>query len=77
MKWKIVAQGSFVLLCFHLAIGIENNTNANPVSGLYWNDLSVQTTDGAFLLHNCNGFIPDGQMCGILGPSGAGKVSFP
>lgn len=42
--------------------------------GLYWNDLSVQMTDGTFLLHNCHGFIADGHMCGILGPSGAGKV---
>lgn len=51
----------------------DRKTNVT-LSGLYWSDLSVQTCDGVFLMHNSCGFIPDGQMCGILGPSGAGKV---
>lgn len=42
-------------------------------SGIYWDDLSVQTADGTFLLHACRGFVENGHVCGILGPSGAGK----
>eukprot|EP00536_Pseudo-nitzschia_multiseries_P010652 jgi/Psemu1/326112/estExt_fgenesh1_pg.C_3330013 len=42
-------------------------------SGLYWNNLSVQTAEGAFLLRNFCGRVENGHICGILGPSGAGK----
>ena len=42
-------------------------------SGLYWNNLSVRTADGAFLLHDFSGRVENGHVCGILGPSGAGK----
>jgi len=50
------------------------NSNATVLaSGLYWNNLSVQTTDGAFLLRDFCGHVENGHMCGILGPSGAGK----
>jgi hypothetical protein len=45
-------------------------------SGLYWNDLSVQTSSGHYLLNPTHGFVGDGQVCGILGPSGAGKTTF-
>ncbi|KAG7364450.1 ABC transporter ATP-binding protein [Nitzschia inconspicua] len=47
--------------------------NVTAPSGVYWDNLSVQTADGTFLLHNCRGFVEDGHVCGILGPSGAGK----
>jgi hypothetical protein len=42
--------------------------------GLIWNDLSVCTKNGTFLVKNCSGRIPNGHLCGLLGPSGAGKV---
>jgi ABC-type Mn2+/Zn2+ transport system ATPase subunit len=41
---------------------------------LIWNDLSVCTKNGTFLVKNCSGRIPNGHLCGLLGPSGAGKV---
>jgi ABC-type lipoprotein export system ATPase subunit len=56
-----------------LAEAAHNDNQTVPTSGLFWNDLSVQTADGTFLLRNWNGFIPNGRVCGILGPSGAGK----
>jgi ABC-type glutathione transport system ATPase component len=47
-------------------------------SGLIWKNLSVGTTttldDVTYLLRNCSGKIPNGHLCGLLGPSGAGKV---
>lgn len=48
--------------------------------GLVWKDLSVRTRkrmngSTTFLLQNCSGMIPNGHLCGLLGPSGAGKVS--
>lgn len=48
-------------------------TSIVPPSGVYWDNLSVQTTGGNFLLHNCRGFVQNGHVCGVLGPSGAGK----
>ena len=42
-------------------------------SGLYWNNLSVRTADGTFLLRDFCGYVENGHVCGILGPSGAGK----
>lgn len=42
-------------------------------SGLYWNNLSVRTANGVFLLHDFSGRVKNGHVCGILGPSGAGK----
>jgi ABC-type multidrug transport system ATPase subunit len=48
-------------------------TSSSLPSGIYWDNLSVQTADGTFLLHNFCGFVQDGHVCGILGPSGAGK----
>ena len=42
-------------------------------NGLYWNNLSVRTADGIFLLNNFCGKVENGHVCGILGPSGAGK----
>lgn len=52
---------------------IRNGTGIT--SGLYWNDLSVQTSSGQYLLNPTHGFVGDGQVCGILGPSGAGKTT--
>lgn len=42
-------------------------------SGLYWDNLSVRTANGVFLLHDFSGHVENGHVCGILGPSGAGK----
>jgi ABC-type multidrug transport system ATPase subunit len=47
--------------------------NVTAPSGVYWDNLSVQTDDGTFLLHICRGFVENGHVCGLLGPSGAGK----
>ena len=47
--------------------------NSLQSSGLYWNNLSVRSTDGTFLLRDFSGFVKDGHVCGILGPSGSGK----
>lgn len=43
------------------------------VDALYWKDLSVQTSQGTYLLQNCSGCVRKGHVAGILGPSGAGK----
>jgi len=55
---------------------VRNNATIVPVStsGLYWNNLSVQDAKGKFLLHNFSGRVENGHVCGILGPSGAGKT---
>ena len=66
---------SYVLTSWFSWVLASRNGTAAINGGLHWNNLSVQTSDGKFLLHNCHGFIPDGHLCGILGPSGAGKVS--
>lgn len=44
--------------------------------GLVWQDLSVGTSNNDILLHPSSGFISNGQIAGILGPSGAGKTTF-
>lgn len=59
--------------CFVVSGSRNQTVSFATIGGLYWSDLSVQTSTGTFLLHNCNGFIADGHLCGILGPSGAGK----
>lgn len=41
---------------------------------LLWNELSVRTLKGHTLLRQFSGSVEDGEVCGILGPSGAGKV---
>jgi ABC-type lipoprotein export system ATPase subunit len=65
----------------HVAAKKDNNlpsrrNSTGATSGLYWNDLSVQTSSGHYLLYPTHGFVGDGQICGILGPSGAGKTTF-
>jgi ABC-type multidrug transport system ATPase subunit len=67
--------------CQWIVVGVGLGTIVAPVStmnvtapsGIYWDNLSVQTADGTFLLHNCRGFVENGHVCGLLGPSGAGK----
>jgi ABC-type multidrug transport system ATPase subunit len=58
-------------------LALSNTSNvvisSSIPSGIYWDDLSVQTADGTFLLHTFRGFVRNGHVCGILGPSGAGK----
>eukprot|EP00535_Pseudo-nitzschia_heimii_P007967 CAMPEP_0197177922 /NCGR_PEP_ID=MMETSP1423-20130617/3355_1 /TAXON_ID=476441 /ORGANISM="Pseudo-nitzschia heimii, Strain UNC1101" /LENGTH=668 /DNA_ID=CAMNT_0042627547 /DNA_START=49 /DNA_END=2052 /DNA_ORIENTATION=+ len=51
----------------------RTNYNNLQSSGLYWNNLSVRSMDGTFLLRDFSGFVKDGLVCGILGPSGSGK----
>jgi ABC-type multidrug transport system ATPase subunit len=64
-----------ILSCDGVAAKTTNDTMSSS-SGLVWHDLSVQTADGAFLLHPSQGFVPSGHVCGVIGPSGAGKTSF-
>lgn len=45
-------------------------------NGIYWHDLSVQTSSNVTLLHPFSGFVAAGELCGIIGPSGAGKSTF-
>jgi ABC-type uncharacterized transport system fused permease/ATPase subunit len=45
-------------------------------SGLFWTNFSVQTADGSFLVQEWSGFVRNGHICGVLGPSGAGKEQF-
>ena len=52
----------------------RTSSSSSVEGGLVWQDLSVRTQDGVFLLQNCSGMIPNGHLCGLLGPSGAGKV---
>lgn len=62
----------------------DNNNNNNDddddrasAAGIVWQDLSLTTTDGkTIILHPFSGRVAAGQVCGILGPSGAGKTSF-
>jgi ABC-type multidrug transport system ATPase subunit len=56
-----------------LLVPCASSKNVTAPSGIYWDNLSVQTADGTFLLHNCRGFVENGHVCGLLGPSGAGK----
>ena len=65
---------SVILLAGSAEFVSAQRKNETLSSGLIWNDLSVQTSSGTYLVHNCHGFVPNGNICGILGPSGAGKV---
>ena len=47
----------------------------SPTSGLYWKDLSVQTVGGTVILHPTQGFVSNGHVCGLLGPSGSGTLN--
>jgi ABC-type multidrug transport system fused ATPase/permease subunit len=70
---RLTTVPSYILLVgLPWALASGNKTLAT--SGLFWNNLSVQIPGGHFLLHDFTGFIPNGHICGILGPSGAGKV---
>jgi ABC-type multidrug transport system ATPase subunit len=74
---RISLWAAFLPLSLLLSIATrslaEAYDNETMPSGLFWNDLSVQTADGTYLVHQCHGFVPNGHVCGILGPSGAGK----
>ena len=77
------ARTAFIFICFFLvgrSTGSESKLESTvgknatlAASGLYWNNLSVRTDDGIFLLHDFSGCVENGHVCGILGPSGAGK----
>lgn len=62
------------ILVFWLPLALSSGNKTLTKSGLFWNNLSVQIPGGQFLLHKFHGFIPNGHICGIIGPSGAGKV---
>jgi ABC-type multidrug transport system ATPase subunit len=75
----------FTFICVVVVIGrsakgesrldekIADRNETVLTSGLHWNNLSVGTADGTFLLHDFSGCVENGHVCGILGPSGAGK----
>jgi ABC-type nitrate/sulfonate/bicarbonate transport system ATPase subunit len=47
-------------------------------AGIHWSELSV-STDGAAsttILHPFSGMVENGHVCSVIGPSGAGKLSF-
>lgn len=61
----------------YLTVALPAPTSAeDPSGGLLWQDLSVVTPDNHYLLHPSSGFVENGAVCGILGPSGAGKTTF-
>jgi ABC-type multidrug transport system ATPase subunit len=76
----IFAQYAILLIIQKLPVTIaaeDFHGNGNRTkSGLYWNNLSVQTSKRQFLLKPTHGFVADGHICGLLGPSGAGKSTF-
>lgn len=66
-----------LLLLLTPSLGKDGN-NDDDDGGLVWEDLSL-TADpkgDATILHPFSGRVPAGQVCGLLGPSGAGKTSF-
>ena len=50
--------------------------NTTASGGVFWEDLQVVAADGTVLLEPFSGSVANGQLCGILGPSGAGKTTF-
>jgi len=48
------------------ATNIWNTVDAN-IGGLKWADLSVSIKKG-YLLHPSYGFVPNGSLCGVVGP---------
>ena len=78
--WITTCSGQSLLAVGYSSASSSPNNTASTTnatsSGLYWDNLSVQTTttsDGTFLLHPCRGHVANGHVCGVLGPSGAGK----
>jgi ABC-type multidrug transport system ATPase subunit/ABC-type multidrug transport system permease subunit len=81
-RWVFAIVAMFIN-CFATEILASNNSTVGSTtlahqsrsipSGIYWDDLSVETADGTYLLNTCRGFVQNGHVCGILGPSGSGK----
>jgi ABC-type multidrug transport system ATPase subunit len=44
-------------------------------AGLYWSNMSVIHASGVPILHPFSGFLENGQICAVIGPSGSGKSS--
>jgi len=53
----------------------EDDDDQVSWSGLRWVNLSV-SSDANYLVHPSHGFVPDGCLCGVIGPSGAGRSTF-
>ena len=62
-----------ILILLATAASKENDEVPFSPSGLYWNNLSVNSVDGTPLLLNFDGFVEKGRVCGVMGPSGSGK----
>lgn len=57
-----------------LTMPVPENEENGECNGLLWQDLSVVTShSGEYLLHSSSGFVANGDVCGVLGPSGSGK----
>jgi len=67
---KVPAVCLFLITHFLPSQSVET-----AAAGIYWQDLSVETSSNVTLLHAFSGFIATGELCGIIGPSGSGKSS--
>ena len=70
--WKLPWFAINLIFVFPFVVAQDEKTSNQTaaISGLVWNGLSIQTSDGHCLVHSFDGFIADGHVCGILGPSG-------
>jgi ABC-type multidrug transport system ATPase subunit len=70
-----------------LHVRASKNVSAGPIfsslghstkstGGLVWSDLSVVSDQGKVLLDDFSGTVANGEICGVMGPSGSGKSSF-
>ena len=67
--WMRLIIFSLFLISF-ISLGVAQQSNNETSSGLVWNGLSIQTSSGQCIVHSFDGFIENGHVCGILGPSG-------
>lgn len=75
LKMKIIRFPYWSLLPWLGLLLISRRVSGDETipSGLFWTNFSVQTADGRFLVEEWSGFVQNGHICGVLGPSGAGK----
>lgn len=68
-----------VLILWISAVAVSQEPEVQRNGGVRWDDLSVarrstgQENDyGSVILHKSTGKVPNGHVCGIIGPSGSG-----
>ena len=52
---------------------IGRSSASRNAGGILWEDLNVVTQEGKQILHSSSGYIANGHVCGIIGPSGSGS----